>query len=246
MKKSFIFYQNWAAMIAELPREVAGELIQTICVYELTGEIKESDSTVAAIFKSIQPMLDRDREKYQKKVERINELNAKRNRADNETKSERNRDEVVTKSTRNRDEIAGVNVNDNVNVNILSKDNNINIVGKPDFESEIKQIVDYLNAKSQSNFKPKTDTTRKSIIARLKEGYTVDDFKRVIDSKVKDWSDSSMREYLRPQTLFRPANFEAYLNEANRPEVKKTKKSFDDYPQNTYDFAELERKLIKN
>ena len=229
-------------MIAKLPDEVAGQLIKIICGYAINGEVIDTDPTVSAIFESIRPILDRDHEKYQKKVERMNELNAKRS----ETKSTRNRDEVVTKSKRSRDDIVGDNVNDNDNVNVLSKDNNIYNVGKPDFESEIKQIVDYLNAKSQSNFKPKTDTTRKSIIARLKEGYTVDDFKRVIDAKVKDWSDSSMREYLRPQTLFRPANFEAYLNEANRPEVKKAKKGFSDYPQNTYDFEELERKLIKN
>lgn len=221
-------------MISKLPDEVAGQLIKMICGYAIGGEIIETDPTVSAIFESIRPMLDLDDEKYKKKVERINELNAKRKR-----------DEIVTKSSRNRHEVACVNDNVNVNVNVLSKDNIYN-VGKPDFESDIKQIVDYLNDKSQSNFKPKTDSTRKSIIARLKEGYTVEDFKRVIDSKVKDWSDSSMREYLRPQTLFRPANFEAYLNEANRPDKKGKKNDFASFPQNTYDFAELERKLIKN
>ena len=235
MKKSFIFYGNWAAMISKLPDEVAGQLIKIICGYAINGEVIDTDPTVSAIFESIRPMLDRDNEKYQKKVDRMNELNAKRNRH-----------EVVTKSSRYRHDIVGDNVNDNDNDNVLSKDNNINIVGKPDFDSDIKQIVDYLNEKSQSQFKAKTEATRKSIIARLKEGYTVEDFKRVIDSKVKDWSDSSMREYLRPQTLFRPANFEAYLNEANRPDKKGKKNSFSDYPQNTYDFAELERKLIKN
>lgn len=243
MKKSFIFYSNWAEMIAELPDEVAGKLVKMICVYTLTGNTIKTDSTVSAIFKSIKPLLDRDTEKYQKKVDRIAELNRKRQ----ETKSTRNRDEIVTKSTRNRDEIAGVNVNDNVNVNVnvLSKDNNINIVGKPDYSPEIKSIVDYLNQKTQSNFKTNTEATKKSIIARIKEGYTVEDFKRVIDAKVKDWADvPEMREYLRPQTLFRPSNFEAYLNEANRPTVK-SKNSFKNFEQRTYTDEELE-KLISN
>lgn len=243
MKKSFIFYSNWAEMIAELPDEVAGKLVKMICVYTLTGNTIKTDSTVSAIFKSIKPLLDRDTEKYQKKVDRIAELNRKRQG----TKSTRNRDEIVTKSTRNRDEIAGVNVNDNVNdnVNVLSKDNNIHIVGKPDYSPEIKSIIDYLNQKTQSNFKAKTEATKKSIIARLKEGYTVEDFKRVIDAKVKDWSDDpDMREYLRPQTLFRPSNFEAYLNEANRPTVK-SKNSFKNFDQRTYTDEELE-KLISN
>ena len=245
MKKSFIFYSNWAEMIAELPDEVAGKLVKMICVYTLTGNTIKTDSTVSAIFKSIKPMLDRDTEKYQKKVERIAELNKKRQAEKSETKSSRNRHEVDTKSIRNRDEIAGVNVNDNVNVNVLSKDNNIYIVGKPDFTSEIKQIIDYLNQKTNSNFKAKTEATKKSIIARLKEGYTVEDFFRVIDAKVKDWSDDpEMREYLRPQTLFRPSNFEAYLNEANRPQVK-SKNAFKNFKQNEYSQDEYD-KLISN
>ena len=232
-------------MIAELPDEVAGKLVKMICVYTLTGNTIKTDSTVSAIFKSIKPMLDRDTEKYQKKVERIAELNKKRQAEKSETKSSRNRHEVDTKSIRNRDEIAGVNVNDNVNVNVLSKDNNIYIVGKPDFTSEIKQIIDYLNQKTNSNFKAKTEATKKSIIARLKEGYTVEDFFRVIDAKVKDWSDDpEMREYLRPQTLFRPSNFEAYLNEANRPQVK-SKNAFKNFKQNEYSQDEYD-KLISN
>ena len=254
MKKSFIFYSNWAEMIAELPDDVAGKLVKMICVYTLTGNTIKTDSTVTAIFKSIKPLLDRDTEKYQKKVERIAELNKKRqetksdrNHSDISTKSERNRDEIVTKSERNRDEIVGDNVNVNVNdnVNVLSKDNNIYIVGKPDYTPDIKSIIDYLNQKTQSNFKAKTEATKKSIIARLKEGYTVEDFKRVIDAKVKDWSDDpDMREYLRPQTLFRPSNFESYLNEANRPAVK-SKNSFRNFDQREYTEEELE-KLISN
>ena len=244
MKKSFIFYGNWAAMIEKLPDEVAGQLVKVMCGYAIRGEVVEAEPTVSAIFESIRPMLDRDHEKYIKKVERINELNAKRQN-DIKTKSERNRDEIVTKSTRSRDDIVGVNVNDNVNdnVNVLSKDNIKEHVGKPDtFDHDLKELVDYLNQKTQSNFKPKTEETRKSIKARLKEGYTVDDFKRVIDSKSSDWSDSErMREYLRPSTLFRPSNFEAYLNEANRPKVKKH-----GFAQNDYDFDELERKLMQN
>ena len=42
----------------------------------------------------------------------------------------------------------------------------------------------------------------------------MDDFKRVIDTKVKQWlNDDNMRKYLRPETLF-GTKFEAYLNES--------------------------------
>ena len=231
-------------MVEELPDEMAGQLIKMICKHEFSGEVSESDPIVTAIFKGIKPSLDMNTEKYQKKVERMNENREKR-RSEIRQKSDRNQNDINMKLDRKQNDIMCDTDTETDTDTVLSKDN-INIVGKPDYDSDIKQIVDYLNEKSQSQFKPKTEATRKSIIARLKEGYTVDDFKRVIDSKVKDWSDSSMREYLRPQTLFRPANFEAYLNEANRPDKKGKKNSFSDYPQNTYDFAELERKLIKN
>ena len=247
MKKSFVFYSNWAAMVEGLPDDMVGQLLKMICRYEFNGEVIEADPIVSAIFQGIKPSLDMNTEKYQKKVDRMKELNERRRNNEVVTKSTRNRDEVVTKSERSRDDIVCDTVTDTVTdtdtVTVLSKDNKKNNVGKPDtFDSDIKTIVDYLNEKTQSNFKAKTEETRKSIRARLKEGYTVEDFKRVIDSKSSDWADSErMREYLRPSTLFRPANFEAYLNEANRPRVKKH--GFD---QNEYDFDELERQLIKN
>ena len=243
MKKGFVFYSNWAAMIEELPDDMVGQLLKMICRYEFSGEVIESDPIVTAIFKGIKPSLDMNSEKYQKKVERVKEAREKRI----SMKSDRNQTEINMKSDRNQSEIKCITdtVTDTDTVTVSSKEDSIYIVGKPDFTSEIKQIIDYLNKKTQSNFKAKTEATKKSIIARLKEGYTVEDFFRVIDAKVKDWSDDpDMREYLRPQTLFRPSNFEAYLNEANRPQVK-SKNAFKNFKQNEYTADEYE-KLISN
>ena len=44
-------------------------------------------------------------------------------------------------------------------------------------------------------------------------GYTEDDFYTVIDKKCEDWIGTELEKYLRPDTLFRPANFESYLNQ---------------------------------
>ena len=61
-----------------------------------------------------------------------------------------------------------------------------------------------------------TDSTIKLIKARLNEGFTVNDFKEVIDKKTKDWGeDQRMKDYLRPQTLF-SNKFEAYLNQEEK------------------------------
>ncbi|TKI51343.1 hypothetical protein FC752_22060 [Lysinibacillus varians] len=50
--------------------------------------------------------------------------------------------------------------------------------------------------------------------ARLKDGYTLEHFKCVIDTKVKQWlHNPDMNKYLRPDTLFNATKFESYLNE---------------------------------
>lgn len=78
----------------------------------------------------------------------------------------------------------------------------------------IKEIIDYLNSKTNKNFNYKTKESQKHIIARLKEGYTVEDFKKVIDNKTADWlKDSKMNKYLQPSTLFAPSHFDEYLNQ---------------------------------
>ena len=76
-------------------------------------------------------------------------------------------------------------------------------------------IINYLNKKASTNYKASTKNTQSFINARIKEGYTVEDFKKVIDSKSKDWLNTEFDKYLRPSTLF-GTKFENYLNEANK------------------------------
>lgn len=80
---------------------------------------------------------------------------------------------------------------------------------------QIDAVLTYLNDKAKKSFNVKTAANRKYILARLRDGYVLDDFYRVIDEQVKCWlHDPEMRKYLRPSTLFRPANFESYLSNA--------------------------------
>lgn len=82
-------------------------------------------------------------------------------------------------------------------------------------KSEHQEIIDYLNEKTGKSFKASTPNTQKAINGRLSEGYTVEDFKKVIDTKTSQWlNNPDMQKYLCPDTLFRPSNFEKYLNES--------------------------------
>ena len=81
------------------------------------------------------------------------------------------------------------------------------------------EIVDYLNAKAGTRYKASTASTRKLIKARLKEGFTLEDFKTVIDKKCNEWlNDSKMEQYLRPETLF-GTKFEGYLNAKSKVNI---------------------------
>lgn len=72
-------------------------------------------------------------------------------------------------------------------------------------------IVAYLNEKTGANYKATTKKTQACIHARLEEGFTLDDFKSVIDKKCDEWRGTEWEKYLRPETLF-GTKFESYLN----------------------------------
>ena len=76
----------------------------------------------------------------------------------------------------------------------------------------VEDIIAYLNKKLSTNYKTNTKSTVSKIKARLKEGFTVEDFKTVIDKKYDEWRGTEMEKYMRPDTLF-GTKFESYLNQ---------------------------------
>jgi len=72
-------------------------------------------------------------------------------------------------------------------------------------------VINYLNLKTGKRLKV-TNKVKDLINARLNENFTLDDFKQVIDNKVKTWQYGDMEIYLRPETLF-SNKFDGYLNE---------------------------------
>ena len=91
---------------------------------------------------------------------------------------------------------------------------------KQEDKQEDKQIIDYLNIKANTRYKHNTDKTTSLINARINEGFTIDDFKKVIDIKCGEWlNDKTMNKYLRPITLF-GTKFESYLNQIRSVELK--------------------------
>ena len=70
----------------------------------------------------------------------------------------------------------------------------------------------YLNEKTGRNYSTIAKTNIKLIDDLIKQGYTIENCKTVIDKKVKEWLGTENEEYLRPPTLF-GEKFDSYLNQ---------------------------------
>ena len=89
---------------------------------------------------------------------------------------------------------------------------------QPKEPDHTEEVIDHLNQQAGTHYKATTANTRKLIKARLKEGFTVEEIKTVIDKKCADWlNNQDMAKYLRPETLFGP-KFESYLNAKSTPQ----------------------------
>lgn len=131
----------------------------------------------------------------------------------------------MSNGTLQKDEpIPNINTNSKQNNKTNNKNNVVNDIYTP----QIKEVIDYLNEKSKKNFRHTTKKTQTLIKGLLKNNYTVEDIKKVIDIKVKQWGkDKKMKIYLRPETLF-GSKFEAYLNEEPNKEVYEVKIDHED------------------
>lgn len=113
-------------------------------------------------------------------------------------------------------EVLGVENQGQLNTNKLST-NELNT-------NNYKYIVDFLNSEANTNYRYTTNKTQSLIRARMKEGFTLEDFKQVISNKCNEWKGTDFEKYLRPETLF-GTKFESYLNSKaknnNKDDIRK-------------------------
>ena len=90
-----------------------------------------------------------------------------------------------------------------------------------------KEVISYLNLKAKKNFKIDTASHQKFIKARLKEGYVLEDFKKVVDIMVAKWKGTEYEQYLQPQTLF-GNKMDNYLNQPMPRKVQSFQSAIDE------------------
>ena len=85
--------------------------------------------------------------------------------------------------------------------------------------AKVAEVVQALNEETGSHYRPTSKATMRHVLARLRDGFTVDDCKEVIRKKSEEWGGTDMAKYLRPETLF-GSKFEGYLNAPEDPKAK--------------------------
>lgn len=96
-------------------------------------------------------------------------------------------------------------------------------------EHAISEIIDYLSKKANTEYSPDVKAYQDIIKNRMAEGYTVDDFKTVINNQAFAWQNTPAWQYMRPSTLFSDKHFDEYLhaNDLNKFSHKHVEKGTD-------------------
>ena len=242
-KQSYVMYKDWNALFTSLSKEDAGELIQAISMYQSgVKEVNISNCALNAIFEMFKSRFEKDDKKYQdtcdnranagSKGGQAKSNNAKQsvaNLADKDKEHDKDIDKDLKENIYSRVGSTACVESDAESVQDESK-------GEPRPEQpkktkkakedkadkEAGEVIDYLNIRTGSSYRATTEANIKPIRARLNDGFSVEDCKKVIDTKAGQWlNNPDMVKYLRPTTLFSPSKFEGYLNECRgKPSIR--------------------------
>ena len=232
MRDSFVLYTEYMAQIELLNMEQRGELLTAIMNHALGRASPELDAVTSMAFSFIRSRMDRDGEKYEKTVEARKEAGKMGGRpkangfSEKQTKAKK-ANGFSEKQTKAKKPVYDPDSDCDNDKNNMSPPTS---GGRPAYQ--YAEIIDYLNQKAGTRYKHSSEDTRKHLRARVNDGYTLDDFKAVIDRKVEEWKGTEWEKFLRPSTLF-GSKFESYLNQKEEPKGKKT--AFSNFPERDYD-----------
>ena len=226
-KDSCVFYRSFYEAIQGIPESEQLKLYNGIFEYMFNDkEILKETGVAKSMFTLIKPNVDSAVKRYNASVE-----NGKKGGRPKKKETQEKPKQNPKKTQEKPSSKPKQNLNDNVDDNV---DDNVNNKNTPPYG----EVIEFLNKTIQSKYKSTTKKSQECIRARWNEGFTVEDFKKVINIKHKEWNNTDMQKFLRPETLF-GNKFESYLNQKEL--VSKGKMSANDIMSNNYDFDEIER-----
>ena len=231
MKDSFYMFHGWYEFIKCLDGDQVKELMVAIYEHELSdGTVDIEVSTeVLPIYNFCKRTLDKLRDAYNRKCEKAKEnvekrwntnVNERKQNNSNASKSIQKNTDTDTDTV--TDTVTDIDTDTETDTDTELKNsvcNNTLMSGEPD--GRVAEVVDYLNLVLGTHYKVNGKKTGSLIRSRLKEGYTVEDFKQVISKKYAEWAGTEREKYLRPETLFCADHFEGYLNQTFVKEERK-------------------------
>lgn len=204
---AILFYtSDFLTGVIDMTMEERGQYITLLCYQHQKGHFNEKTIrllvglTSDTVLKHFQ--IDNDGNYFNKRMdlEKEKRHNFVESRRENAKKGGRPKSKNIKPSAKPLG-LAKINLmgNENDNENII-----------------INDIINYMNNILNTNYKSTTESTKRFIRARLNEGFTLEQFKKVIDKKYNEWGqDKTMAKFLRPETLF-GTKFESYLNQQDK------------------------------
>tara|TARA_R100001594_G_scaffold27173_3_gene51951 strand:- start:2404 stop:3300 length:897 start_codon:yes stop_codon:yes gene_type:complete len=226
----FLLYKDFFNSVEHFSDQDLGKLFRVIHEYQRSDnwtleQEQKVDPIIRVAFAFYKNQFILDDAKWQKKVNSSRNNGAKGGRPVNPNKptgltglSDKPKKGVTVTDTvtETGTETAIVKVNDQINIKNLKQ--------KELVESVISDLNDKLNLSRGFSCKSKNNVSR--IVARLKEGFTLDDFLVVHKNKIAQWqNDPEMARFLRPETLH-GNKFESYLNEKEVKDITPTKPKY--------------------
>ena len=203
MKGSVLIYARYKEPLSGLTMAERGEVLTAILDYAGGEEPGEMSTAARVAYGFIKSQMDADGEKYEAACKARSDAGRAAVKARWAKEKGTNEYERIRTYTNEYEGIRPIHDNDNDND---SKE-------KEKEKETAVSIVTYLNQKTGKAFRASSEKTRTLIRARIREGYSEADFRKVIDNKCNDWlSDPERAQYLRPETLF-GTKFESYLNQ---------------------------------
>lgn len=195
MKNTFIMYTDWFKHVELLNMEQRGQLLTALMLYQMGKNVPEMDNVVNMAFSFICADMERNNAKYEAICEKRKAAGLKGGRP---KKVEDIKADIIKQAEEAEKQ-------KNQKVSEKSKKTKCFI--------PYGEIIDYLNDACGTRYTATAKATQRLINARFNEGFTLDDFKQVIDIKAAEWlGDAKMNAFLRPETLF-GTKFESYLNQ---------------------------------
>ena len=214
---------NMLATITRTNPDIVRSALKVLSEFGMVEILDDQTIYMSAVENLIGSAADNDHAKRQQRYRDRKKQLALEQKETSVTKS----DAPVTERDKKSDESKSKSIEKDI-------ENNNNAVRR-------KEIIEYLNQKTGKSFKPNSQANIKLVEARLNEGWTVEDFKKVIDNKVAEWKDTEQDQYLRPETLFAPSHFESYLNQ-RKVKAKKKGNTLSQEMSHDYDMDDLRRR----